>query len=125
MMPAQNTTLAIGVSLSFLAGGPLSEVFNEMGLLVAIMGALGGISRTLSIRDLQFKAAWRRGLRDAWLGGLLAFGIGVMSLPLLEKLFGFQLAPDSGVNVFAAGAFAIGFFQERVTNMSKEQSGGE
>lgn len=115
-------TLATGVTISYFAGGPISEVFNELGLLTAVMGALGGVSRTLSMRELRFCPAIKRGVRDAWLGGLLAFGIGIFSVPIIEKLFSIELAPDTGVSAFAACAFAVGFFQERVTNMSKDSA---
>lgn len=101
---------AFGTALAAFAAGPLAEIFGQVGLLMAIMGALGGGARALAI-----KSSWRPGLRAALLGGLLAFGLGVISPPLLEKVLGLALTPDtSAVQMLAAGAFLVGFLQERI-----------
>ena len=90
-----------------MAGGPLAEVFNELALVLALMGAAGGATRGLALR-LQ----WREVLRGIALGALLASGVGV----LLPHVLGPWLGPDLPVTVpaLAACAYLVGFMQDAV-----------
>lgn len=102
-----------GTTLAVIAAGPLAEIFGQLGLLMALMGALGGGTRALAI-----KSSWRAGLRASLLGALLAFGLGVISPPILEKVLGLALTPDtSAVQLLAASAFLVGFLQERILHV--------
>jgi hypothetical protein len=107
-MSGQSTAVATGgAAVAALAGGPLAEVFNEMALVLALMGAAGGATRGLALR-----LAWREVLRGVFLGALLATGGGV----LLPHLLGPWLGPDLAVTVpaLAACAYLVGFLQDTV-----------
>lgn len=102
--------------LSAAAGGPLMQVFNELGLVMALTGALGGLARSLAIRT-----TWREAGIGALFGALMAFGIGVLAPPLLAKMFETDLGPDAAsIPVLAASGFLIGFLQDHVRRRMEE-----
>jgi hypothetical protein len=102
-----NSTLVAtgGAAAAALAGGPLAEVFNELALVLALMGAAGGMSRGLAIA-----LPWREVARGVVLGALLATGLGV----LLPHLLGPWIGQSGAVTVpaLAACAFLAGFLQD-------------
>jgi hypothetical protein len=115
--PLTSLAGAVGTTMAATAGsfigpigqGPISEVFNELGLVLAIMGALGGATFSLANRR-----PYRELARGVILGALLAFGLGVLSPIILERLFGLT-SDGSGaaaVPLLAAAAYMMGFAQE-------------
>jgi hypothetical protein len=93
--------------MAALAGGPLQQVFNELALVLVLMGAGGGATRGLAIR-----LPWQEVLRGIVLGGLLAGGLGVLTPHILRPWIG----TDALITVpaLAAGAFLVGFLQDVV-----------
>lgn len=109
---------ALGSAVAATTGGPLAEVFNETALVLAIMGGFGGMTRGLAVRLSRREVA-----RGVFLGGLLAFGFGVLSPELLYRLFALEVAAGTpAIPVLAATAFIIGFAQELlITWMATKQ----
>lgn len=105
-MTGANSSVAImGAAVAAAAGGPLAEVFNELSLVLAVMGGIGGMARGLAI-----KTPWREVLRGVTLGALLATGLGVL-LPLLVGPWLGQGVASSPA-ALAACAFVVGFLQD-------------
>lgn len=99
-----------GVLTALLAAGPLAEVFGQLGLLMALMGAFGGATRAIAL-----KMPWSQVARPTILGALLAFGLGVLAPPIMERVIGIVPAPDTpAIPMLAAAAYLIGFMQGRV-----------
>ncbi|MEH7827096.1 hypothetical protein [Gemmobacter denitrificans] len=105
-MSGANTALigAGGAALAAVAGGPLTDVFNELALALAIMGAGGGITRGLANR-----LPWREVVRGGVIGASLAFGIGALA----PKALGVNVE-GSTVSILAASAYLLGFLQDFV-----------
>lgn len=114
-MTGQTTGLAlVGAGLAAATSGPVAEVFNEMALVLAIMGAGGGATRALALR-----VPWRDGLRGTVLGALLATGIGV----LLPNVLGPWLGADTPATVpaLAACAYLAGFLQDTLVSRLRKE----
>lgn len=82
----------------------LSEIFNERGLVLALMGALGG-----AVRSAALKTTWREGLRVVFIGGVTAFGFGILAPFVLKPWLG-DLPPDvvGQIGALAASSFIVG-----------------
>lgn len=104
---------AVGAVVAAGAGGPLSEVFNELALVMAIMGAAGGLTRGLAIR-----LPWREVVLGSALGCLIASGFGVLAPHIVKNLFGID-AGGSTARVMAASAYIMGFGQDVVITWAK------
>lgn len=59
------------------------EVFNQRAAILTFFGALGG-----SVRAAVLKTTWKEGLRVVFVGGAVAFGIGVLSPVVLKPWIG-------------------------------------
>lgn len=82
----------------------LNEIFNERGLVLAIMGALGG-----AVRSAAIKTTWREGVRVVFIGAATAFGFGILAPYLLRPWFGDLPAELAGqIGALAAAAFVVG-----------------
>lgn len=115
--------LAFGTAIAAASAGPLAEVFNELGLVFALMGGFGGVTRGLAIR-----LVWREITRGVALGGLFGFGFGVVSPQIVERLFDVGIEPGTpAIPSMAAAAFIIGFMQDVIIAWAKERAakGGE
>jgi hypothetical protein len=84
-----------------------------MGLVMAVMGSLGGLTFVLALQ-----APFREALGSVALGSLLGFGVGVFAPPFLKSSVGVEIGPvDGGVETLAAAAFVLGLAQERVLHL--------
>ena len=109
-MTGHNTGIAaVGAVAAGAMGGPLAEVFNELALVLVIMGAGGGATRGLALR-----LPWLETVRGIVLGGLMAGGLGV----ILPYIVGPWLPPGmpATVPVLAACAYLVGFLQDTVVS---------
>lgn len=80
------------------------EVFNQRAAILTFFGALGG-----SVRAAVLKTSWREGLRVVFVGGAVAFGVGVVG-PILMKPWIGDL-PDEmagALGTLTAASFLIG-----------------
>lgn len=119
--PFPMTATAVALTLAAGAvGGPLAQVFDEMALVMALLGGLGGAVRFLALR---WSVGRKRGavamaldfVAMIAIGAGMAFGIGVLAPPILRGMLDLQLAPDGGaVKALASCGFLIGLVQERV-----------
>ncbi len=110
---------AVGSVLAVGATGPLVTVFNELGLVMAIMGGLGGLAFALAI-----KAPWRAVIHPAMMGSMLGFGIGILGPLIVEWQTGVEVGPVGGsVETLAAIAFLLGFIQERIIHFARPTKG--
>ena len=92
------------------ASRPLLLIFNEIGLVMAIMGALGGATFVLALR-----VPWRQAAQPVLLGAMLGFGLSAIAVSLLKAQFGVEVAAQrGGVEVMASAVYLIGLSQERV-----------
>jgi hypothetical protein len=112
-MTGHATSIAAAGALTAAAtAGPLTEVFNELGLVLALMGGFGGVTRGLAIR-----LEWRETARGVVLGALFGFGFGVMSPHIIERLFDVAIEPGTpAIPAMAAAAFIMGFMQDVVVS---------
>lgn len=112
-------TAAVGAVVAAATAGPLAQVFNELGLLLAVMGAAGGLVSGLY--------PWRGAgvlLRSVVLGAVLAFGIGAASPYLLGEVLSIDLSrAGNSVMMLSAGAFLIGWFQDALLVMAARRRG--
>lgn len=114
-MTGQTTAIALaGATVAAVTSGPIADVFNEMALVLAIMGAGGGATRALALR-----VPWRDGLRGTVLGALLATGLGV----LLPNLLGPWLGDKTPATVpaLAACAYLAGFLQDALVSRLRKE----
>lgn len=101
------TVGAVGAIAAAATGGELAQVFNELWLVLAIMGAFGGLTHGLALR-----LPWREVGRGLVLGALLASGFGVFGPAAVANAFGLDsVAAASSVKALAAAAYLIGFGQ--------------
>lgn len=111
-MTGQTTSLSLaaGAVGAAVVGGPLSQVFHELALVMAIMGAAGGLTWGLANRH-----PWRNAARGVVLGALLAFGFGLASPNILDAVFSIKFAPGgSSASWLASCAFFVGLSQDAV-----------
>lgn len=79
-----------------------AEVFNQKAAILAGFGALGG-----SVRAAVLKTGWRESLRVIFVGGAVAFGVGVAGPSLLPDFID-ELDTSSGLGALTASAFLLG-----------------
>jgi len=80
------------------------EVFNQRAALLTFFGALGG-----SVRAAVLKTTWREGLRVVFVGGAVAFGVGILGPVIMRPWIGD--IPDEMVGAMGtltAASFLIG-----------------
>ncbi|MCG3266128.1 hypothetical protein [Yoonia sp. I 8.24] len=96
-----------------------SEVFNQRAGILAFFGALGG-----SVRAVTLKTTWREGLRVMFVGGAVAFGVGVLGPTVLKPWIG-DLPDDASslIGTLTAVAFLTGLLA--VTIVERFISGEE
>lgn len=82
----------------------LYEVFNQRAAILTFFGALGG-----SVRAAVLKTTWREGIRVVFVGGAVAFGVGVVGPILLKPWFGELSNQMAGaLGTLTAASFLIG-----------------
>jgi len=80
------------------------EVFNERAGILTFMGMLGG-----SVRAVVLKTTWREGIRVVFVGGAVAFGIGVVAPVIMEPWIGELPENMAGaLGTLTAASFLIG-----------------
>lgn len=80
------------------------EVFNQRAGILTFFGMLGG-----SVRAVVLKTGWKEGLRVIFVGGAVAFGVGVIGPVLMKPWIGD--IPDEMVGALGtltAAAFLTG-----------------
>ena len=80
------------------------DVFNQRAFILTFFGALGG-----SVRAAVLKTTWREGIRVVFVGGAVAFGVGVLGPVLLRPWIGD--VPDEmagAMGTLTAASFFIG-----------------
>lgn len=119
-MSGANTALigAGGAVIAAMAGGPMADVFNELALALAIMGAGGGITRGLANR-LPPKEV----LRGCVVGALLAVGLGALAPQVMGKMLAVEMQGGT-VSVLAASAYLLGFLQDFAVAFLQRKPGG-
>ena len=82
----------------------LLEVFNQRAAILTFFGALGG-----SVRAAVLKTTWREGLRVVFVGGAVAFGVGVLGPVLMKPWIGDLPDEMAGaMGTLTAASFLIG-----------------
>lgn len=80
------------------------EVFNQRAAILTFFGALGG-----SVRAAVLKTTWREGLRVVFVGGAVAFGVGVLGPVLMKPWIGDLPDEMAGaMGTLTAASFLIG-----------------
>jgi len=80
------------------------EVFNQRAAILTFFGALGG-----SVRAAVLKTTWREGVRVVFVGGAVAFGVGVLGPVVLRPWIGELPNEMAGaMGTLTAAAFLIG-----------------
>jgi len=80
------------------------EVFNQRAGILTFMGMLGG-----SVRAVVLKTTWREGIRVVFVGGAVAFGIGVIAPVIMEPWIGKLPENMAGaLGTLTAASFLIG-----------------
>lgn len=120
-MSGANTALigAGGAVVAAVAGGPMADVFNELALALAIMGAGGGITRGLASR-----LPWLEVLRGGVVGALMAVGLGALAPQVVTQLMQVEIEGRT-VSVLAASAYLLGFLQDFAISLLQRKAGGE
>jgi hypothetical protein len=81
-----------------------SEVFNQRAGILTFFGALGG-----SVRATVLKTTWREGLRVIFVGGAVAFGVGVIGPQVMRPWIGDLPDEMAGaMGTLTAAAFLTG-----------------
>lgn len=82
----------------------LAEVFNQRSGILTFFGMLGG-----SVRATVLKTSWREGLRVIFVGGAVAFGVGVIGPVIMRPWIGELPADMQGaLGTLTAAAFLTG-----------------
>lgn len=82
----------------------LGEVFNQRAVILTFFGALGG-----SVRAAVLKTTWREGLRVVFVGGAVAFGVGVLGPVIMRPWIGDLPDEMAGaMGTLTAASFLIG-----------------
>lgn len=82
----------------------LLEVFNQRAGILTFFGMLGG-----SVRAAVLKTGWKEGIRVVFVGGAVAFGVGVLGPVIMRPWIG-EL-PDEmagAMGTLTAASFLIG-----------------
>lgn len=80
------------------------EVFNQRAGILTFFGALGG-----SVRAAVLKTGWKEGLRVVFVGGAVAFGVGVLGPVLMRPWIGDLPDEMAGaMGTLTAASFLIG-----------------
>lgn len=80
------------------------EVFNQRAAILTFFGALGG-----SVRAAVLKTTWREGLRVVFVGGAVAFGVGVLGPVIMRPWIGDLPDEMAGaMGTLTAASFLIG-----------------
>lgn len=107
-MSGQTTMFAAaGTATAAALGGPLEQVFNELAIVLALMGALGGMTRGVAVR-----LGWLEVGRGVALGALLATGMGALLPQIVSPWIGSDLGQGATVPILAACAYLVGFAQD-------------
>jgi len=80
------------------------EVFNQRAAILTFFGMLGG-----SVRAAVLKTSWKEGVRVVFVGGAVAFGVGVLGPVIMKPWIG-EL-PDEmagAMGTLTAASFLIG-----------------
>ena len=81
-----------------------TEVFNQRAVILTFFGALGGC-----VRATVLKTTWREGLRVIFVGGAVAFGVGVIGPVLMRPWIGDLPDEMAGaMGTLTAAAFLTG-----------------
>ena len=81
-----------------------SEVFNQRAGILTFMGMLGG-----SVRAAVLKTTWREGFRVVFVGGAVAFGVGVLSPAVMKPWIGDLPDEMAGaMGTLTAASFLVG-----------------
>lgn len=80
------------------------EVFNQRAGILTFFGMLGG-----SVRATVLKTGWKEGIRVIFVGGAVAFGVGVLGPVLLKPWIGEVPEEMAGaMGTLTAASFLIG-----------------
>lgn len=80
------------------------DVFNQRAAILTFFGALGG-----SVRAAVLKTGWKEGIRVVFVGGAVAFGVGVLGPVLLRPWIGDVPNEMAGaMGTLTAASFLIG-----------------
>jgi hypothetical protein len=79
-----------------------AQVFNQQALVLTVFGSLGG-----SVRAAVLKTGWRESLRVIFVGGAVAFGVGVVGPNLMTPFFG-DIGTSGSMGALTASAFLLG-----------------
>ena len=105
------TAAAAGAVVAAAAGGELAQVFDQLAIVLALMGALGGGTHGVALR-----LPWSEVARGVLVGAGLAFGIGLGGPQVVGKLLAIDITSDGTVRGMAAAAFLVGFGQNIVVD---------
>jgi hypothetical protein len=78
------------------------EVFNQKSLVLTFFGSLGG-----SVRAAVLKTTWRESLRVTFVGGAVAFGVGVLAPSIVGPIMGNSIQ-HATLGTLTASAFIVG-----------------
>lgn len=82
----------------------LYEVFNQRAGILTFFGMLGG-----SVRAAVLKTGWKEGVRVVFVGGAVAFGVGICGPILLSPWIGKLPSTEAGaMGTLTASSFIIG-----------------
>ena len=120
MTMAPNTSAAIMIgAMSSTVSGPLFQVFDELALVMAVLGGLGGLCRGVAVVGTPV----RETLRSVFLGALLAFGVGVFSPSIVSRLIGVDVSGIAdALPLLAASSFLIGLLQDVFISWLRKES---
>lgn len=79
-----------------------AEVFNQKAIILTVFGSLGG-----AVRAAVLKTNWRESVRVIFVGGAVAFGVGVIGPSVMSPFFSF-LGPNGSMGALTASAFLLG-----------------